>query len=247
MKRTWRPLIGTALALLLIFGVLYYLRHRRESPAPPAGGGPPAVGTGGLPVMPSKPQPVNITFKGCPPEGDGGDPLLNRLKNRVDEGNYLPVEFDAIARLAWPKAVEQKFRARWSAGDRAAVEQYEGLPVAVEGYLARSKKEGPESPNCHGADDEFRDFHIWLTKSPGDDRSQAIVVETTPPVRDKHPGWTTAALGQVARNNQRVRISGWLMLDPEHPDQVGKTRATIWEIHPIMKIEVEQSGRWVIL
>ena len=37
------------------------------------------------------------------------------------------------------------------------------------------------------------------------------------------------------------------MLDPEHPDQVGKTRGTIWEIHPIMFIEVEQQGKWVSL
>ena len=42
-------------------------------------------------------------------------------------------------------------------------------------------------------------------------------------------------------------VSGWLMLDPEHPDQVGKTRGTIWEIHPVMRMEVEQQGRWVPL
>jgi hypothetical protein len=39
-----------------------------------------------------------------------------------------------------------------------------------------------------------------------------------------------------------VRISGWLMMDPEHPDQIGNTRGTIWEIHPIMQIEVQESG-----
>ena len=37
------------------------------------------------------------------------------------------------------------------------------------------------------------------------------------------------------------------MMDPEHPDQIGKTRGTIWEIHPITKIEVEQNGGWVTL
>jgi len=35
----------------------------------------------------------------------------------------------------------------------------------------------------------------------------------------------------VIREQQHVRVSGWLMLDPEHPDQVSKTRGTIWEIH----------------
>jgi hypothetical protein len=37
------------------------------------------------------------------------------------------------------------------------------------------------------------------------------------------------------------------MLDPEHPEQLGKTRGTLWEIHPIMKMEVERGGRWVDL
>jgi len=34
------------------------------------------------------------------------------------------------------------------------------------------------------------------------------------------------------------------MLDPEHPDQVGRTRAILWEIHPILKIEVWSGNRW---
>ena len=54
-------------------------------------------------------------------------------------------------------------------------------------------------------------------------------------------------MGQIVKKKQRVRISGWMMLDPEHPDQVGKTRGSIWEIHPIMKIEVNQNGSWVDL
>ena len=69
----------------------------------------------------------------------------------------------------------------------------------------------------------------------------------TPPVRANHPNWTTKLLRKIGKDQQRVRISGWLMLDPEHPDQVGKTRGTIWEIHPVMQVEVQQQGRWVSL
>ena len=29
-----------------------------------------------------------MSFDGCPPEGKGGDPQLNLLKNRMDKGNY---------------------------------------------------------------------------------------------------------------------------------------------------------------
>jgi hypothetical protein len=242
----WLAII--AVILLLIIGAGYLLVRLRsrvtspESTVTTTRASEPAAA--GLPLMPVKPQPAYAPFKGCPPEGDGGDPALNRLKNRIDEGNYVPVPFDAIAQLGWPQAVERRRRARWSASDAEAVARYEGIPVVVEGYLASSKLEGPESPNCHGADNEFRDFHIWLIKTPNEDRKGSIVVETTPPVRAKHPNWRTDLLGQIARKDQRVRVSGWLMLDPEHPDQVGKTRATIWEVHPVMKIEVFDGDRW---
>src|SRR5439155_20494087 len=34
---------------------------------------------------------------------------------------------------------------------------------------------------------------------------------------------------------------------PQHPDLVGQSRVTIWEIHPILKIEAFRSGAWVDL
>jgi hypothetical protein len=51
----------------------------------------------------------------------------------------------------------------------------------------------------------------------------------------------------MAKQNQRVRISGWLLFDQEHPEQLGKTRATLWEIHPIIKIETQQNGNWTTI
>jgi hypothetical protein len=244
-------LFGAA-ALLLI----YYRSHKRlilhgiedlKTEIPSTIGGPILGRPGGLPDIAEKPKPVVADFKGCPPEGDGGDPDLNRLKNRTDRGDYVPVRFDAVVAIAWPKGVERRVRANWSPDDTAEVHRYEGVPISVEGYLAGARQEGPESPNCHGADPEFRDFHIWLTGSPDQDRSSSIIVETTPRVREKHPNWRTDVLGTIVKSKERVRISGWLLLDPEHPDQVGKTRGTIWEIHPVMQIEVKEQGKWTPL
>jgi hypothetical protein len=90
----------------------------------------------------------------------------------------------------------------------------------------------------------MRDFHLWMVASPDDDRSTSMVVEVTPRIRANHLEWDIEAIRDLVRNKYRVRISGWLMLDPDHPDQVGKTRGTMWEIHPIMKIEVNRSGAW---
>lgn len=205
--------------------------------------GPP----GPLPEMTDKPQPKEITYLGCPPVGDGGDPALNRLKNRVDEGKYVPVTFDSVLNLPWPPGVERKDRANWSTQDTAEVARYEGIPISIGGYLVEVRQQSPESTNCHGADPQFRDWHLWLVQNPQDDRSESIIAETTPRVRIDHPAWTLVVLEQIAKDKLPVRISGWLMLDPEHPDQVGKTRGTIWEIHPIMKIEVQRNGQWVSL
>ena len=223
------------LLLALVIGAIYLVKLLRERDNAPAT--PPTTTTtlnsgGGLPNMPNKPRPRNESFRGCPPEGDGGKRGLNLLKNRVDEGDYVPVAFDAILNLS---------------AENDVVERYRGIPVAVEGYLAKARLQGPESCNCHGTDDDAKDFHIWLTKNAGEDRERSIVVEPSPVVRAKHPAWTLDNLNRFVKNRQRVRISGWLLLDPEHPDQIGKTRGTIWEVHPVMKIEVQQGGAWVNL
>ncbi|MBI4770522.1 MAG: hypothetical protein HY784_08975 [Chloroflexi bacterium] len=222
-----------------------------DTPAPAGDGGSSGQviesTPGPLPESAGQPQPQGITLDGCPPEGDGGDPALNKRKNRVDEGAYIPVNFDAVLNLPWPSAIERRGRKNWPAPDAAQVARYEGLPVSVVGFLADAKEQGAESANCHGEDHKYRDWHVWLVEHPDDDRSKSIVVETTPRVRAGHPAWSVMVLQQLARDGARVRIGGWLMLDPEHPDQVGKTRGTIWEIHPIMRIEVWQNGQWVTL
>ena len=245
------------LVVLIVVVVTAILVSRRRSQvtsgAVPAGSagtasaGAPPSGAGGIPILANKPRPTEITFQGCPPDGDGGDRALNRQKNRVDEGAYAPVSLNAIVTRPWPPAIEQTRRANWSRRAAAEVEKYEGVPVQVVGYIAGAKLEGPESPNCHGADAAFRDFHIWLTDTSSTDRRGSVVIEMTPRVRTNHPEWTVAALRKLSRGKTKVRVSGWLMMDQEHPDQVGRTRGTIWEIHPVMRVDVERGGRWAPL
>ena len=124
----------------------------------------------------------------------------------------------------------------------------EARGVALEGYLLGFKLEGPESPNCYAPD--RHDFQMWLGgKKPATNeesktfRVESVVVEPTPLMQDKHPTWTKAAFMKLL--SRRIRVTGWMMFDPEHPEQIGKTRATLWEVHPVMKIEVFQGGQWV--
>jgi hypothetical protein len=199
-----------------------------------------ALGTAG-----GKPQPVDDYYQGCPPVGDGGDPVLNTLKNRIDEAAWQPTTVADLLALTWPSAIERQPHAKWSAADAQAIAKYEGTPLQAEGYLLNVQKQSPETCNCHAVDQV--DFHIWLADDPNKDRTKSVVIEMSPRSRSYHQAWTLANLRNIVQNKQKVRISGWLLMDPEHPDQVGKTRGTIWEIHPIMQVETQQNGKWVPL
>ena len=120
--------------------------------------------------------------------------------------------------------------------------------VVLEGYLLNLKQEGPESPNCYEPD--LHDFHMWIGAKTAKTlqarnalRYSSVVVEPTPRTEAMNPSWTKRNLNTI--RGQRVRITGWLMFDFEHPPQVGKTRGTLWEVHPVMKIEVFQNSQWV--
>lgn len=202
---------------------------------------------GDLPNMPVKPKPKEITFDGCPPEGMGGDNELNILKNRVDQGKYVPVSFDSLTTLTWPKNIELLEMKDWPPSNRAFIDQYEGIPVMVEGYILNIREDLPDPANCNRANGSSLDWQISFAANPRDDRSQAVIVEVTPRVRLDHK-WTIDLIHSVFMGDHLpMRISGWLYFDPEHPDDVGQIRATLWEIQPVMQIEVFQNGRWIAL
>jgi hypothetical protein len=194
-----------------------------------------------------KPAPVTAPLGGCGPEGSQPDYALNRWKNRVDEGSWLDTPWATIARLPWPHAVGFRFRNQWTEGERAAVARFEGAPVRVEGYLQGYKLEGREPTNCYSSDPAERDYHLWFAENPHEARKRSIVIEITPRVRRAHPGWTEERLAALVASQMRVRVSGWVMLDQMHPERVGLNRVTLWEIHPIMHIDVQQTGRWLPL
>jgi len=197
-----------------------------------------------------KPDPNRTTFEGadgsCGPTGDGGDTETNRRKNRTDiSGSYHDVTWDAVASLDYP--VAPKSRASWTPAQLAQIAPYEGTALRVVGYLVALKPQkggSGESTNCHFTNDTEVDWHIALVGQVGDGEKDAVVVETTPRIRQSHSHWTPQALRPWLNADTPVRISGWLLLDPEHRNHLKRYRSTLWEIHPITKIEVFQSGEW---
>jgi len=175
----------------------------------------------------------------CGPTGDAANATaqaLNKNKNRTDmpgSGAYVVASWDDLVNLPSNR-----------------VNDFVGAPVTVVGYLSHKinveNSGSGESTNCHllGADEV--DWHIYLTKAPAQGIAGALIVETTPRTRPAHH-WTTDLLAPLVDSTTQVRISGWLMFDSEHISVIGKQRATVWEIHPITRIEANKNGQWVDL
>jgi len=184
-------------------------------------------------------QPLIIGGKTvCGPRGNAAGAKmqeLNNNKNRTDEpadSDLIPISWDDLNNLP---------------ADR--VNDIQGAPVSVVGYLSIRVKEQTGAPgettNCNLLSRDEVDWHMYLTKRPKQLIKTAIIVETTPRVRPNHK-WTTQMLAAYVNQTKQVRVSGWLMYDFQHLDVVGTERGTVWEVHPITKIAVQdQTGNWV--
>jgi hypothetical protein len=155
-------------------------------------------------------------------EGSGSryDSTTNRWKNRSDSSaTYYDVTRDALAALPIPRN-STAVRAHWTQTDLDALALFEGLPLRVTAFLSGVKVEGGESTNCGESDTTRVDWHVYLSRTAHSDHKHAVVIEVTPRVRALHPNWKTDDLQAAATNGDSVRISGWLMFDPLHYDQM---------------------------
>jgi hypothetical protein len=160
---------------------------------------------------------------------------LNRNKNRTDipDGTaYVPVEWASLRDLPVNHS-----------------EDLPGAPVVMENIFLvhKVKPEGAESPNCGLTDPDEVDWHMYTSDTAGvDEINKAVIIETTARTRPLHK-WHQSDLAKFVNKNVPLRISGWLLYDYEHVGVIGTQRASVWEIHPITKIEVKKNGQWVDL
>lgn len=200
-----------------------------------------------------KPKPVTGTFtsgtKTCGQTGSAPGNETNRLKNRVDvPTSYHKTSFAAVFGL--PDLHVPKDRSKWKQDDADEIAKFEGVSLTLTGYLVAIKPQDTgsgETTNCRWTKYSETDWHMALVEEPGQGEKLAVVVETTPRVRVKHKKWTETNLAPWLDSDLPVRISGWLMFDPEHRNHMGKYRNSMWEIHPITKIEVWKNDKWVDL
>jgi hypothetical protein len=123
------------------------------------------------------PQPGD--FQGCPEPGQGGDPDLNRLKNRSAQVSTTdPMTVAQINALPLPLEALRGKRATWPASTRQEITPLEQQGVIVEAFLIGVKQEGPETTNCRRQN--LHDYHLWMVDTRDQTRAASVVVEMTP-------------------------------------------------------------------
>jgi len=214
----------------------------------------------GLLDLPIKPQPEFDMKWICPPLGrvtKTTDVEKVKLMNRIDGPlKYYEIGFMDLKSLTSPQGILNKKRSAWTPQQKEVVNRNEGIPVVVHGYLLLTAVNGtatgampepPEPCNCSSNNRKQVDFRLWLVNNPDDPQSEAIVAQMTPRVRARHKDWNLKNLTYIARGRFLVRVYGWLLFEDEEQKQLGRSRATLWEIHPIIQIEFRERGEWITL
>ena len=159
---------------------------------------------------------------------------LHRLKNRTE----LPQATDFDSRVTLDALlVRGDDTHRWS-NDRAA---------RIQAYVIDVAYARPEATNCFSPC--RRDIHIAISTRKDAPKTEQVIVEVTPNLRD----WATAQgidWSEQTLQQQLVghwcEFEGWMYFDVCHdeeaenttPNRAGNWRATAWEIHPVTKITV---------
>jgi hypothetical protein len=227
MSKKKQSRYGLIVLVIALVAIVWYANSRKEL----------------TPVREAAVAPESIGGFGA--EGKGGDPSLNKQKNRftmpldvkdVSVASILQIPTSELSGLG------RSHRERWPVGAVDFLREQETRGVRVTGYLVAAKEEGPES--CNGYSDSLHDFHIWISDAPSFEKSNGLIVEMTPRWQSVRPDWKMDELRSLVREHARVRVTGWLLWDEEHPDEVGKSRASQWEIHPVTQFEVLDAGNW---
>lgn len=204
-----------------------------------------AVNPNAFPTNAPRPKPVTGTFHGCPAQGSSGDPQLNTLENRVDDDpgpdGYNPITLDTLTTLPNPDNEQGKLRGTWLKPDAQSVAKYEGVAVQTSGYVVAIHYIGPEPVNCNST--TYANYHLWISDNASDPPVLGMVVVLTPRIAVNRPGWTEQSIKNLV--GHFIRVSGWLMFNNQPAPQLNEERATLWEVHPVMHLDVDVQSKWV--
>jgi len=196
-----------------------------------------------FPTGAAHPPPVTTTYKNCPPQGAGGDPSLSTRENRVDDVSasaYNPVSLDTLIGLPYPGQVSNRLRSAWPSSSAKQVAQDEGVAIQTAGYVVAIRYVGPEPVNCNSTSNA--NYYLWISDNASDPPELGMVVVLTPRILAQRPGWTEKTIRSLA--GQYIRVSGWLLFDNQPSSQLGLSRATYWELHPVLHLDIDEQSQW---
>jgi len=156
---------------------------------------------------------------------------LHRLKNRTAAPQAT--DFDSRVTLD-ALLLRGDDTNRWSTDHAARIEGYV-LDVAYGGFA--------EATNCYSPC--RRDIHIAISTGKDAPKTEQVIVEVTPNLREQGRDWSEQTLQQQLVGRW-CEFEGWLYFDVGHDEEAentaanrpGNWRATAWEIHPVTKITV---------
>ncbi len=184
----------------------------------------------------------------CPDDGCCWDRQLNARKNLSaappDRPRPTDVSLEKIKNYGYPP--------HWALGQsREGLKDLgEGQFVRVEAYLidARWGELNPASCNRPGPENINILLSLVSEDALGLKRSlqplTSVTAEVTPRVRASNEQWERNLKNLIHngdRNRWLVRVTGLMLLDTEHIYSP-LNRATDWEIHPVLDIEVCKKG-----
>lgn len=158
---------------------------------------------------------------------------LHRLKNRT----AFPQATDFDSRVTLDELlVRGDDSNRWS-NERAA---------RIQGYVIDVAYAGAEATNCFSPC--RRDIHIVVANRRDAPKTEQVIVEVTPTLREWATGrgidWSEQTLQELV--GYWCEFEGWLYFDVGHAEEAentaanraGNWRGTAWEIHPVTKITI---------
>ena len=163
----------------------------------------------------------SIGQKACPPKGLTKSKYAdNLLKNR----QWFPDKSKA-------KGYEFSLMMQDGIKDTGA--------VYVEAYITSAKISGLEDCECKVDDNDFKDYHIFISATKGDKLgTHNQVVEVSRYARALNPFITYAYVKSLV--GHKVRIYGYTFFDVEHKNVIGSKnqwRKGIEELHPVFYID----------
>ena len=180
-------------------------------------------------------------FHGCPMEGKAkreDTKESNKLKNRYK----IPASSDYDTHITLDKILEP--------GDD--IDRFSSNnAVTIEGYVYNVKSGGKETCNCGSS--KYKDIHIEIVPTAKTKTyKKRVIVEITPRLQNAifgEMGISTLKELKSLIKGKKVIVKGWLFFDMEHVTEAENTdsgddfgrknwRATCWEIHPVISIEV---------